>query len=53
MAALFDVYLAPEDTPILLPMQEQTSMYGEAAKGKKDLEYGPPQIWAFGGTLVE
>eukprot|EP00959_Pyramimonas_sp_CCMP1952_P001002 20036-Pyramimonas_sp.AAC.1 len=51
MATLFDVYLGPENHPIILRMGEQTSTYSELVKGKKDHEYGPPLIWAFGGAL--
>eukprot|EP00959_Pyramimonas_sp_CCMP1952_P417574 8748627-Pyramimonas_sp.AAC.1 len=51
LAALFDVFLGPENHPIILHMGEQTSAHGEAVKGKKDHEYGPPHVRAFGGAL--
>ena len=50
-STLFDVFLVPEDTPVVLAMQEQTSMYSEAVKNQKNHNLGPPHVWAMGGML--
>ncbi|CAK0822746.1 unnamed protein product, partial [Prorocentrum cordatum] len=39
-STLFDVFLAPEGSPIVWAMQEQTSMYSETVKNNKNHELG-------------
>eukprot|EP00959_Pyramimonas_sp_CCMP1952_P337398 7065430-Pyramimonas_sp.AAC.2 len=53
MGCVFDTFLIPANSNIILRAQEQTSRYAEAVKVKGQADkLGPPHIWAMAGVLA-